>query len=177
MAQRYSRILSSARYYSAISRYISHVQGTATRTSRIGQGEPRPISQKLYVMPFAVSLAAGQKVPVTAAQPTWNTYAGQFTGRTDATTPANENLIIKLDDYAAARVVIKTGMRSQATVATSQVTGLQYGSYGGRSTSIPFGKKTDTDGMLAAFTEIKTGLTPSMSGNYAISLIKEKFAA
>jgi hypothetical protein len=175
MSRRFSRILQSARYYGAISRYMSWIQGQTTRGVRIGQGEPRPVSQVLYVTPFAIQLAAGQKVKQTCAQPSWNTYGGRFSTYTTSTAPADAGNIIKPADYRAAHVIIKTGVLGQATVKTSTITGLQYGSYGGRSTSIPFGKATGSDEQLAVFSAIKTNLETQLSGNYRVSLTREKF--
>ena len=173
-SKRYSRILGSARYHAAIDRYIEHLKGTTTRPSRIGKGDPRVASKVLYVAPFGMPLPAGQKVHVTAAAPSWSTYGGRFASRTVDVAPANEALIIKPANFRAARVVIKTGMSAQMTVKTSGVTGLQYGSYGGKSTSIPFGRKDAADTMIGAFTEIETVIAASLSGNHSVTLSREK---
>ena len=140
MARRFSRILQSARYYGAINRYMQWVQGQTTRGQRIGQGQPRPASIKLYLEPFGVALPAGAKAISSASQPTWNSYATAVGTHATATAPTDEANIIRLEDYRAARVIVKTGMSNQATVKTSNVPGLQYGNYGGTSTSVPFGK-------------------------------------
>jgi hypothetical protein len=177
MARRFSRILQSARYYGAINRYIQWVQGTTTRGQRIGQGDPRPASVKLYLVPFGVALPANAKAVSSAAQPSWNSYSAAIGTHATATAPSDESLIIRLEDYKAARVIVKTNMSNQATVRTSNVTGLQYGSYGGKSTSVPFGRKNGTETELAAFTEIETAIGANLSGNFRISLSKEKFSA
>ena len=172
--KRYSRILGSARYHAAINKYIAHLQGTTTRPTRIGQGDPRPASKSLYLTPFGLSLLANQKVHVTASGPSWSTYGNRFAARTVDVAPTNEALILRPADYRAARVTIKTGMSAQAAVKTSAVTGLQYGSYGGKSTSIPFGRKDAADTMVGAFTEIETAIGAGLSGNFNVSLSREK---
>lgn len=177
MARRFSRILQSARYYGAISNYLQWIQGQTTRGQRIGQGEPRAASIKLYLEPFGVGIPTGAKVMASAAQPTWNTYATAVGTHASATAPVEESNILRLDDYKAARVIIKTGLSNQPTVKTSNVTGLQYGSYGGRSTSVPFGRKNTTETELAAFTEIETAVGANLAGNFRISLSREKYSA
>lgn len=177
MARRFSRILQSARYYGAINRYMQWVSGQTTRGTRIGQGQPRPASTKLYLEPFGLALPTGAKVVATAATPTWNNYAANVGTHASATAPGDESLIIRPEGFRAARVVVKTGMANQATVKTSNVTGLQYGSYGGTSTSVPFGKKTASETQTAAFLEIETAIGAGLSGNFKISLTQEKVSA
>lgn len=174
--QRYSRILDSARYYGAISHYIDHIKGVTTRTSRIGKGDPRPESQKLYVVPFGKALATGQMVRVSAAKPSWTNYSNRFTGRTVAAAPTDESKIVLLEGFKPARISIRTGMSAQAVEKKSQVTGLAYGSYGGKSTSVPFGRKDANDQMTDAFLEIETAIGAGLSGNFQVSLIREKVA-
>jgi hypothetical protein len=116
-------------------------------------------------------------VKQSAAAPSWATYGSRFGSFTSATAPADAGNIVVPAKYRAAHVIIKTGMLSQAVVKTSGITGLQYGSYGGRSTSIPFGKAVAGDEQLAVFNTIRTNLNQQLSGNYRVSLTREKFKA
>lgn len=150
------------------------VQGQTTRGNRIGQGQARPASIKLYLEPFGLSLPTGAKVMASAAVPSWNSYATGIGTHATATAPTDEANIIVPEGFRAARVVVKTGRSNQAIVKTSNVTGLQYGSYGGRSTSVPFGRKNGTEEQSGAFLEIKTAIAGNLSGNFLISLTQEK---
>jgi len=174
-SRRYSRILQAARYYAAIDNYINYVKDASRHSTNIGSGDPRPESIKLYVKPFGRSLATGQLIEASASAPAWNTYSAKFANRTTATPPGNAGLIIVPEDYKAARVKITTGKSANGIVKTSRVTGMKYLSYGGKSTSIPFGKGTDNaETQETAFLELETSIDDQLSGNYDITLIREK---
>jgi hypothetical protein len=140
----------------------------------VGQGEPRPQSQKLFINPFGLNLATGQVVQTSAAQPAFNTYRTALGTRTKGAAPSDENLIIKLANFRAARVIIKTGRSASGTAKTSKVTGQKYLSYGGKSTSLPFGQKGDTesDAQQAAFLEIRQAIVQVTAG--AIVTLQEE---
>ena len=176
MAKRYSRILSAAKYYSAVDNYIKYITDPDRRGINVGNGKPRSPSQALYVDPFAVALANGQVVKQSASVPTWTARSAQFAGRTNAVKPADEDLIIKLADYKAARVIITTGVSAQGVKKISRVTKLPYLSYGGTSTSVPFGRKDAADTVTAAFLEIKTAITAAVNGA-SVTLVPEKYSA
>lgn len=172
-ADRYSRILASAKYYPALDNYIKYMTDAAKRGARVGKGEARPESIRLFVDPFGIEMAVGQRAPVSAAKPGHTAWKDKFGTRVTDQAPATEALIIKPQGFKAARVVIKTGVSTQGTVKTSAVTGMPYLSYGGKSTSIPFGRKDANDTVTAAFDELKaaivTGQTPPR-----VSLIPER---
>jgi hypothetical protein len=75
-----------------------------------------------------------------------------------ATAPADANNLIKLGDFKAARVMVVSGRSAQGTSKTSAVTGMKYLSYGGTSTSFPFGRKNETDTQQAGFDAIRAQL-------------------
>jgi hypothetical protein len=174
--QRYSRIMEAAKLYSAVDNLVKYITDSTKRasTSKVGSGKNRPVSQPLYIDPFNIALSTGQVVPQSASKPSWDKYAAAFTGRTNATKPADENNIIKLANFKAARVNILTGRSQSGTKKVSRVTGLPYLDYGGTSTSIPFGRKNETDTAAAAFLEIKTAIQTTAAGAI-VSLQPEKF--
>jgi hypothetical protein len=177
-ADRYSRILTSAKYYAAIDNYIKYITDASKRGSRVGEGDPRPKSKVLWIRPFFKELAENQKVKVSAAEPTW-TSVRNITGvgtRVSETAPGDGNDQLKLKEYSAARVVIVRGRTAQGVKKVSKVTGMPYLSYGGKSTSFPFGSANDTDLVEEAYNEIRTAILGSSSFSGAIvSLIPEKY--
>jgi len=154
---RYSRILSSAKYYSAIDNYIKWITDASKKTTG-GTGKPRPPSQNLYIQPFAAEgiFTATQFVKVTAAQPAWNTHKSKFTGYTKDVLGGTDKLLTFGRNFRAARVVIKTDISQTKTKKTSHITGMYYSNYGGTSVSIPFGQKTAGEAEAAAFLELQT---------------------
>jgi hypothetical protein len=162
-SKRYSRILTAARYYGAIDNYIKYIQDTTKRGSRVGTGTNRPKSKALFVDPFGIALATNQVVRQTASESAFTTYSSALGSRTTAVAPTNGDLIIPVADYKAARVVITTG-RGNGVKATSNVTGLPYLKYGGKSTSLPFGRKDAPDTQSAAFAEIRTAILNITNG-------------
>jgi hypothetical protein len=173
MARKYSRILSAAKYYASIDNYIKYITDASKRGSRIGTGKPRAKSKILFIDPFGVPMADGQVVPVSANDASWTTYKAKFTLRTkDA--QSDEAKIINLANYTAARVIIHTGKSATGVAKTSAVTGMKYLSYGGSSTSIPFGRGSATDTESTAFQEIRLSILTTAT-NALISLKPEKF--
>ena len=173
-AAKFSRILSAAKYYSAIDNYLKYITDSSKRGQNVGNGSARVESQRLYVDPFGIALATSQVVPVTGAKPSWTTYSSAIGTRASATPPTDENDIIKVANYRAARVVITTGRSNTGVAKTSKVTGMKYLDYGGKSTSLPFGRSNVSDTMAAAFLEIKAAITSQTAGA-SVTLTPEKF--
>jgi hypothetical protein len=174
-AQRYSRILQSAKYYSAIDNYIKYVTDSTKRSaaSKIGQGDPRPPSQKLYIDPFSIPLATNQVVEASAGEPAWTAYRTHIGNRATATKPAEEAFIIPVANYAPPRVKVVTGRRTTGTKEISKVTGLPYSNYGGKSVSVPFGRNGAGDTVVTAFAEIEAAIRLATPG-VLVSLIRER---
>lgn len=179
--ERYSRILESAKYFAAIDNYIKYVTDSTKRGSRVGTGKKRPPSQLLYLIPFGRTLVSDEGDPTKnqmavarGARATWDRVKGEaeVNTRVKQTAPANAGLIVRLEDFRPARVNIITGRAGQGTAKTSAVTGMKYLSYGGKSTSIPFGKKVAADDQQDTFDLIKAALSIP---NSKISLSKERF--
>lgn len=173
-AQRYSRILQAAKLYSAVDNLIKSITDSTRKGQNVGNGSPRQPSQKLFIDPFNIALATGQVVPATGAKPSWTTYSASIGNRASATPPTNEDLIVKVSDFTAARVVITTGRSTTGVKKVSKVTGLAYLSYGGKSTSLPFGRNAAGDTMQAAFEEIRTRILAATAGAI-VTLTPEKF--
>lgn len=162
MARKYSRILSAAKYYSAIDNYIKYITDASKRGSRVGTGDPRPASQRLFVDPFGLDPGETTLAIVSAAQPTWNARKAQFTGYT-VDTLASGIEAVKIAGYRAARVVITTGRAARGTRDVSRITGLAYLKYGGNSTSVPFGQKA-SETQQEAFADIRTDVLAAVNG-------------
>lgn len=179
MAKRFSRILGAAKYYGALDNYMKWIQGTAAnRGDRIGTGEPRAASATVYIDPFDINLpVAAARIPQTLAQPTLANAAlggvAPYASRRDIAAPADPDNIVFWDGYRAARVIIKTGTLPRAVRKVSRVTGLPYGSTGGKSTSMPFGRNSATDTQTAAFAEIRTAILAGVTGS-RVSLQPER---
>jgi len=170
-SRRYSRIIEATRYYAAIDNLIKYWSDSTRRGTNVGQGEPRPPSQLLYVVPFGVSLATGQMARQSAAETAWQRYGSQFNNYTDATQPVDAGNVVKLADYAAARVIILEGRSNTGTVKTSAVTGMKYLSYGGSSTSIPFGRSVGTDTIQSVYDTIANNIrTANQQASLRLSL-------
>ena len=170
--RKYQRILQAAKYFAAIDNYIKYIQDASKRGSRVGTGQARVASQKLFIDPFGIALAADQVVPQSGALPTWTTYSADIGTRATAAAPVNGDLIVPVADYKAARVIITTGRLTQGVKKTSKVTGMPYLDYGGKSTSLPFGRKDAADTQSAAFLELKTAIQNRTNG--AIVTLQEE---
>lgn len=176
MTRRYKRILESAKYYAAIDNYIKYITDASKRGSKVGQGEPRPASIKLYIEPFGKDLTTGQKVIVSAAVPTWDKVKGVATvsSRVTATAPTDGDNILRLQGFKPARVSVVSGRSDKGVAKTSAVTGMKYLSYGGKSTSFPFGRANDSDAEGSAFEAVKAALqTGNTFSNATFSHIQE----
>lgn len=176
MARRYKRILESAKYYAAIDNYIKYITDASKRGSKVGQGKPRPESIRLYLEPFGQDLTTGQKVRASAALPTWDKVkgVGAVSSRVAATAPTDADNILRLEGFKPAKVAVVSGRSDKGVAKTSAVTGLKYLSYGGSSTSFPFGKTSDTDSESGAFEAIKAALQGGNSfSNATFSHIQE----
>jgi hypothetical protein len=157
MADRYSDILQGARLKKALDNYIKYLSGEVDRQPNIGNGAPRSASKTLYVSPFSVSLATKQYAQVSGSEAFWTGHKTKFTGYTKESVDAGANETgLKLKGYRAARVSYKTNIKPTGVPETSNATKMKYLSYGGTSSSAPFGQKT-TETENAAYTDIAAG--------------------
>jgi hypothetical protein len=163
MARKYSRILQAAKYYSAIDNYIKYITDASKRGQNVGEGTARAASQILYLEPFGIKLGDDVQAQVSGSSPTWEAHKLKFAGYTFNTIGATDTPV-KLDGFRAARVVITTGRQTTGTRKVSKVTGMAYLDYKGKSTSLPFGRKTATDTQESAFSAIKAELIQAVPG-------------
>jgi hypothetical protein len=163
MAQKYSRILQAAKYYSAIDNYIKYITDASKRGQNVGEGKARAASKILFIEPFGVKLGTDVEAQVSGASTTWAQRQAIFALHTKDTI-ANTVTPVKLDGFQAARVVITTGRSTTGVKKISKVTGMSYLDYGGASTSLPFGRKNATETQAEAFDELKTAVLSAVAG-------------
>lgn len=168
MSRKFSRVQAGAKYQQELTAYIDWLTGKAERQPNIGTKGNRPASQVLYLAPFGYSLPSTILVQQSAQQAAWTAHEALFANRTFATLPSGDSSI-KLRNYRAPRVNFITGRQTGGTPKTSHITKAKYLSYGGKSASIPFGKKSGDTSIEAAFAEIKGDAT-----NLLVYLIPEK---
>jgi hypothetical protein len=142
---------------------IKYITDASKRGQRVGTGQPRPKSNKYFIDPFGIKLAVNQVVPVSASEPAFNAYKANVSLRFKETV-ADEDLIIPVRGFRAARAIITTGRSTSGVAKTSKVTGMKYLDYGGKSQSIAFGRKNETETMEAAGLEIKAAIQVAASG-------------
>lgn len=171
--RRNSRILAAARLKGAVDKYLDYFVNTARQGIRVGTGSARPPSKDLYIIPFGQKIATGQQVKQTAAEPSWTKYKTDFSTYTDDTAPAGDGNVLRPANYRAARIVIITGRSDTGVAAISNVTGTKYLKYGGKSTSIPFGKNVAADEQESVFNTISAKLKLSATGGIKVSWTRE----
>jgi hypothetical protein len=174
MGQRYSRILEAAKLAPQLDAFLDYQKNSARRGSRVGKGKPRPKGMDLYVIPFQIPVHASQKVRATGSVDAFNTYGTKdgLATRVDDTLTDGET-VLPLKGFKAARIAITTGVNPTGVEKTSNVTKAKYLSYGGNSTSVPFGRSNGTDTMVAAFNAAKTSIQGA-STTIRVALIREK---
>ena len=171
---KYSRIIQAAKLKAGVDNLIKYWEGTTTRGSRIGTGDARPDPKFLWIDPFALALATGQRVKQSCFTTAFAAHGAAMNGFVDETAPSDSDLVIRLANYSAARAVFTTGRLEKGVREVSKVTGLPYASYKGKSLSIPFGQKVGATTPTAAFNAIRTA---KGSFNGTIALKPEKFQA
>lgn len=169
--QRYSRIVTASRYAKALANYVKYVSGTSERQSKLGQGTKRPPSKTLFVTPFGLKTANNQYVEVSASETAYTDFSSNLTGYVKATLTSGTESSIKPSGYRAARVSVKTGATGEYKIETSKVTGMKYLNYGGKSVSVPFGKKETADTESGVFDILKGKIKTSTN---QVSWIREK---
>lgn len=172
--QRYSRILSAAKYYAAIDNYIKYITDSTKRGQRVGQGENRLPTQAVFLKPFSVALHTTQYVKTSGTIQTLTTYAAALGERVQTPNIPAQGVPIKLQNFSPAKVKIVTGRLPEGRPETSKVTGMKYLSYGGRSRSIPFGRN-GTETQAEAFTAIRTAILNTTAGAI-VTLTPEKYS-
>jgi hypothetical protein len=167
MSRRYRRILEAAKYYAAIDNYIRYITDSTKKGQNVGKGKSRPDSQVFYIQPFGINLGDNLFIKVSATKTTYDKYKSSLSDRLEESITGTEKYIKKPEGYQPAGAIIVTGRvvgSANAKVETSKVTGMKYLSYGGTSTSIPFGRATDAELFHTAAGDVKTAIIGVTAG-------------
>lgn len=173
--RRFSRIIEAARLYQAVDNYKTWLTNFDQRSQGIGDGNPRPASQPLYITPFAIELPTGCKVKQSASETAYNNYSSYLGNKISITAPTDGANILKPAGYKAPRIIVRIAGTSKTT-PTSAITGMKYLSYGGSSLSVPFGKGADTDQLQTVFNSLKTAIENGVP-NSKVGLKDEEYQA
>lgn len=172
MTRRFLKVLRGERGDAAKTKYLERLRGMG-QGENVGQGRKRPASVKLYIEPFSDGFPGTILVETKAEAPAWDALktVGAISSRTKATTDSND-IVVKVKQFKAARVVRRSASDKTGTVATSKLTGLKYLKYARPSISVPFGRSSDSD----SFGEAKLAITNALTANGAqvsVSFIDE----
>lgn len=160
MANKMGRIFSASRYAGALDAYIDYIKNMDRRGARVGEGDPRPPKQDLWIEPFGMKLATDILVKTRSSEPSWVSIGPALATRTIAALPGGKTELT-LKGYKPPRVILKTGITATGVKKISNRTKMKYLSYGGKSLSAPFGRASGTDTIALAFTAIRTSLKPN----------------
>lgn len=181
MGRRYSDITGSARLRPALDRYIAYLQGTATRPSRINTRGARGASQTVFVNPFGFDVGLEEVIGVTVKPEDFTALSVRVneagTGA-EVLAAKGTKTAVERAGFSPARVVYFSNATRSVTVATSDITGLEYLKYAGDRQSCPFGRKTATDDMEDCFQLIKAGIQIADASKVIkrVSLTKERLS-
>lgn len=125
----------------------------------------RPPSVAVYIEPFSFDLATDQMAKVSTSQPSLTTYLNNVNagGVRLTSTLASGETGFRVAKFRPARVQIKTGRSSTGTREISKTSGLPYKYYGGRSISIPFGRRAVGEDQQQAFDAIRASILTGAS--------------
>lgn len=170
---RFSRIRQGARLGAAQTRYVQWLQASATRPQRIGQGTARGPQTTIYLEPFGRSMPTATLAAAKVSNEARTIMSTAIGLRAVTTAPTGGGQ--RMPGFTPAKVVlfVRTG---NGTVATSEITGLQYLKYTGSSYSHAFGRGTSTALEFEEFNEIKDDLlsgAPNRRVSYKAELFKQ----
>jgi hypothetical protein len=179
MSNRYSRITDSARLRPALDRYVQYLQGTATRPSRINTRGAAPERQEVAIIPFTFTVNTGEKVIVTTGKEDLQNLGATINASSRAQVDSAVSAVtspLRIPGFKAARVVSFINTSRSVSVATSDVTGLQYLKYNGTRRSVVFGAQTANDDERDAFLDVKARIITANTAAAIkrISLVPEK---
>jgi hypothetical protein len=174
-----SNLASGSKNAIAFKNLIAYYDKYDERPDKVGDGEAKPEQIELYVHFFGQDYLAGLYHKVKGTLGTWTTHKDQFIGRTKVGTetfPAEGDIVLMGGRARAAKLIIKTGVRTKGVREVSKRTKLPYLNYGGTSGSVPFGRKNGTDEELTAFNDIVSGykVQGKIPAGTRLSRIKEK---
>ncbi|MEA5449712.1 hypothetical protein VB780_14100 [Leptolyngbya sp. CCNP1308] len=178
MGARYSDIKRAAKLQAGLTNYINYLQTSATRPSRIGTQGPRDLSKIVYLKPFTIDVAADEVVTARCNPEHYNQLGATINASSIAAVDdaIGANTIVGIPKFSPARVVLFRNATRSVTVATSDVTGLQYLKYNRDRYSVPFGATADIDDMMDSFLDVKARLLTvnAAAAVKRVSLVREK---
>jgi hypothetical protein len=175
MADRYSDILRGSQLKKALDNYLKYLAGETDRQPNIGKGKARPALIALYVRPFGTALATKQFAKVSGDETFWKNNKPKFKDYTqdELLTGTPDETSLKLKGFRPARLSYKTNIGTTGTEKTSNVTKMKYLSYGGTSSSAPFGNKATSVSEGAAFEALKKEFTVNATNK--VYWMREKY--
>lgn len=179
MSRRYSRIRQGAVYNAALQRYVQHLQESATRPRRLNSQGARGTTQTVYLNPFGFDIATDEIVSAKVNPDHYTALSGYINGAGTGASVSNTlgaNTLVAEKGFRPARVVWFSNATRAVTVATSDVTGIQYLRYSGDRQSCPFGRNTATDDQIDAFNGVKAAILQATASRAVnrVSLTRER---
>jgi hypothetical protein len=138
------RVLRGERGDAAKAKLLAYYQRLGPEVSGVGTRGNRPASAALYVVPFGQNFGTGNYLQTSALVNSITALRGAVGTHAKLSITAGTENGLKLKGVHAARVSATSGVRDTGTPETSKLTGLHYASYGGKSTSMPFGRTSAT---------------------------------
>lgn len=178
MSRRYGNIIQSARLRPALDRYITYLNGTATRPSRVGTRGARGNTKVVFVTPFMFDIPTGQIVQSSVDPADYSALSAVINANSGAVTDAaGASDPVRRVGFSAARLVTFGNATRSTSVATSEITGLSYLKYNGDRRSCPFGRQAATDDMFDAFEDMKAAWLTTNAGLAVkrVSLQRERY--
>jgi hypothetical protein len=135
---RYLSILRGKKGQAAKTQLLGYLDGTrqVSYPSRTGN---RPTKEVIWVVPFAIPVAAGVKLAQDVNSARLASVNPFVLGFIDNAEPATGSRLI-LKGVLAPRAAITTGRSQTGTSDVSKLSGLTYKKYGGDTVSVPFGE-------------------------------------
>lgn len=168
MPERFSRLLEANRNAEAYQRFRTWRDNAGNRPRNPGSGRARGQTIEVGITPFGFDLPASTVVRSSCTADA-RREMGTAIGAHGVTTLTGLT-VQRIPGFKAARVVMFVGTGGTST-PTSQITGLPYLRYAGRSYSHPFGSATGTDLEYEVFTDLRTAL---LATNRRVSYQPEK---
>ena len=181
MGTRYSDIRKAGQLQQALQNYITHI--STPRTPRINTRGPRDTSKVVYLAPFTITVDLDEVV-MARVNPEHYTKLGtpiNAASGAEVLEALGAKSLVDVGKFTAARLVLFENSTRSVTVATSDVTGLQYLKYAGERYSCPFGAQAATDDLIDAYQAAKAAVlaagTTANADVKRVSLIRERVGA
>jgi hypothetical protein len=147
--------MQSARLRPALDRLIAHMQGAATRPSRVGTRGQRETTKRVYVTPFGFDVGTSEILGANVKPADYAFLGAIINANEGESLETTTKAVIARPGFSAARVTTLLNQTYSVAPVTSDVTGLTYLKYNGDSRSCPFGRKAVDDDINDVFDLIK----------------------